>query len=151
MNTEQTDHNPLSDIEQKIKQLYDELSPEHKQFLENYNAKLTQILQGSPTPDPYYELDNDNPLDLNKKHPEILHPKHLSDAPHEIVVYVKAEVSDIDNKGNLSQVKDLCEQYYHIPVPAGRDYSLYMTKFFEKFHSNLELACQEANTEKKDV
>jgi hypothetical protein len=146
-----TEENRFTEIEKKTKELYDALPLEHREILENYNKKLSEILQGFATLDPYEHLDNEEPLDLSKKHPEILHPKHLTDAPHEIVAYLKIEVSNLDNNGNLNEIKDLCEQYYHIPIPAGVDYNLYVSKFFEKFHSNLELSCQEVVAEHKDV
>lgn len=134
------------DIQAKLKQIYDELSEDEKQILDKFDQKISDIIK-EQAEHQYDHLENDDPLDFNLKHPEIMHPTHITSSPHEITVYVKAEVSDIDDKGNLSQIKDLFEQYYHIPVPNNTDYMLYVTKFFEKFHADLEITCQEINTQ----
>jgi hypothetical protein len=134
------------DIEAKLKQAYDELSEDEKKIVDKFDQKISDIIK-EKIEHKYDHLENDDPLDFNLKHPDVMHPKHITSSPHEITVFVKAEVSDIDNKGNLSEIKDLFEKYYHIPVPNNTDYMVYVTKFFEKFHSDLEITCQEIHTQ----
>jgi hypothetical protein len=135
-----------SDIEAKLKQAYDELSEDEKKIVNKFDQKISDIIK-EKIEHKYDHLENDDPLDFSLKHPDVMHPKHITSSPHEITVFVKAEVSDIDNKGNLSEIKDLFEKYYHIPVPNNTDYMVYVTKFFEKFHSDLEITCQEIHTQ----
>lgn len=142
--TNTSDNN--ADIQAKLKQAYDELSEDEKKILDKFDQKISDIIK-EHTEHQYDHLENDDPLDFSLKHPEIMHPTHVTSSPHEITVIVKAEVSDIDNKGNLSQIKDLFEQYYHIPVPNNTDYMIYVNKFFEKFHADLEITCQEIHKE----
>jgi|LakMenEpi03Aug12_release.lakeMendotaPanAssembly.Ray.scaffolds.fasta_scaffold83752_3 hypothetical protein len=138
------------DVEKEIRLLYENLSPEEKSLFENFELKIGKILEKAQDKK-LDNIDNDEPLDFSEKHPEILHPKHITNAPHEITVYVKAEVSEIDENGHLAETKDLFEKYYHIPVRNQKDYRIYVDKFFEKFHSNLELTCQEIHTNNQNA
>jgi hypothetical protein len=148
MNTEeflQTDHDTTL-----VDTVLEMLTEEEKQFLEKINKKVIEQLDKIKQ-ERFKELDDksDAPVDFSDKHPEIIHKKHLSAAPHEITIYIKAEISEIDDKGHLTELKDLFEKYYHIPVRAKEDYKIYIEKFFEKFHSSLETSCQEIQKEKQ--
>jgi len=148
MNTEETKYTE-KDIS-PIDQIFERLTSEEKQLLEKINKKVVEELD-KIREDQFKHLDDepDAPIDFSDKHPEIIHKKHLSSFPHEITVYVKAEVTEIDDKGYLKDVKDLFEKYYHIPVKAKEDYKIHIEKFFEKFHSSLEISCQEIQKEKQ--
>jgi len=148
MSTEEP--NQIENSTTYIDKIFEKLTEEEKQFLDKINKKIVQHLDKIKEAH-FEQLDSqvDTPVDFSEKHPEIIHKKHLSVAPHEITVYIKAEVSEIDDKGYLTEVKDLFEKYYHIPVKAKEDYRLYVEKFFEKFHSSLEKSCQEVQKEKQ--
>jgi DNA replication initiation complex subunit (GINS family) len=134
-----------------IDAIFESLTDEEKQFLEKINNRIVEQLNKIKETrfDHLDEQPSEAPLDFADRHPEIIHKKHLSVSPHEITIYIKAEVSDIDERGYLNEVKDLFEKYYHIPVAAKEDYKVYVEKFFEKFHSSLEDSCQEIQKEKQ--
>jgi hypothetical protein len=148
MNTEESSQ--IENDTTPVDAISEMLTEEEKQFLEKINKKVVEQLEKIKQ-ERFKELDDqsDTPADFSDKHPEIIHKKHLSSAPHEITVYIKAEVSEIDDKGYLTELKDLFEKYYHIPVGAKEDYKIYVEKFFEKFHSSLETSCQEIQKEKQ--
>jgi hypothetical protein len=148
MNT--TDKNDNIDVDNQIKQLYDSLPEHEKRIFANFDQKVAEILLAAKE-QRLDELSTDEPLDFTKKHPEILHPPHITDSPHEITVHVKAEVSEIDENGSLAEIKEIAEQFYHIPIKNKMDYRIYLEKFFEKFHSNLELTCQEIQANQSDT
>jgi predicted Zn-dependent protease with MMP-like domain len=148
--TDNNNENPKAyDVEEEIKKLYDQIPENERKIFENFEVKIAEVIAKAKE----HTLDNidtDKPLDFSEKHPGILHPQKLTTAPHEITVHVRAMVSEIDNDGHLGEPKDLFEQYYHIPVRHQKDYKIYVDKFFEKFHSNLELTCQEVHTENQN-
>lgn len=131
--------------------ILDNLTPEEKDVLSRIESKLAKALQEAK--DTRYDhldnIENNNP-DFAKKHPELLHPKVLTRGPYEITVTVKAEVSEIDSKGYLSDNIAILEKFYHIPVKAKDDYQAYLDKFFDIFHRSLENACQDLNTKNND-
>lgn len=130
-----------------IKEAIESFSPEEKRVFEKIQQKLSNSLmqQVDHKYDWMNEIDEkeDPEPDFSQKHPDILHPKHITIAPHEIVFYIRAEVSEIDDTGHLKGVKDLAEKYYHIPVKVKEDYSLFMDKFFEQFEQTLANTCRD--------
>lgn len=130
--------------------ILDNLTPEEKEILSKIETKLAKALQEAKD-SRYDHLDNigDNP-DFAKNHPDVLHPKVLTRGPYEITVAVKAEVSEVDSKGYLSDNVSILEKFYHIPIKAKDDYQEYLNKFFDIFHSSLENACQDLNTKNND-
>lgn len=144
------EQNQTQDSFSPIDKIFETLTKEEKQFLEKINTKIVKQLDKlKESQNERLESQADEPVDFSEKHPEIIHKKHLSASPYEITIYIKAEVSEIDDKGYLSELKDLFEKYYHIPVKAKEDYKLYVEKFFAKFHSSLETSCQEIQKEKQ--
>jgi len=136
---------------ESFESIYEQLTEEEKQLLAKIENKLNSVVEEIKD-NRFVNIDTDNPNvvpDFSEKHPDLIHPKHLTIAPHEITFLIKAEVSEIDDKGYLGEIKEIVEKYYHVPVKAKDDYEIYMNKFFEKFHSSLESVCQELNQFKK--
>lgn len=131
--------------------ILDNLTPEEKEILSRIESKLAKALQEAK--DTRYDhldsIENNNP-DFTQKHPELLHPKVLTRGPYEITVTVKAEVSEVDSKGYLSDNISILEKFYHIPIKAKEDYQVYLNKFFDIFHRSLENTCQDLNTNNND-
>ena len=131
--------------------IYDQLTEEEKQLLAKIESKLNSIMQEAKD-NRFADIDINNPNivpDFSDKHPDIIHPKHVTIAPHEITFTLKAEVSEIDDKGYLGDIKQVVDKYYHVPVKSKDDWEVYMNKFFDKFHHSLENVCQELNQFKK--
>jgi hypothetical protein len=118
------------------------LTPEEKQILIDLEKKISEKIKSIQN-HKYDHLDNDTPLDLSQKHPETISPTHITEAPHEIKITVVAEISSIDDKGYLQDVKDVFRKNYHIPVLTGKDYMVYTEKFFSTFEQKLTATCQE--------
>jgi hypothetical protein len=136
---------------ESFQSIYDQLTAEEKQLLSKIEEKMGSVVEEMKD-DRFDHIDTNDPNgvpDFSKKHPDIIHPKHVTVAPHEITFSLKAEVSEVDDKGYLSSVKEVVNKYYHVPVKAKDDYEIYMNKFFEKFHASLESVCQELNQFKK--
>jgi hypothetical protein len=126
--------------------IFKDLSTEEKALLEKIETKLSSVLHDAKAHKfDHWDNMSDNP-DFSSKHPEVLHPKTLTVGPYEITVTIKAEVSEVDSKGYLSDNIEVLEKFYHIPVKAKEDYQQYMNKFFEIFHDSLEKTCQNFNT-----
>jgi hypothetical protein len=131
--------------------VYDQLTEEEKQLLSKIEEKLGSVAKEIKD-NRFANIDINDPNkvpDFSEKHPDVIHPKHVTIAPHEITFSLKAEVSEIDNKGYLGDIKEVVNKYYHVPVKAKDDWEIYMNKFFDKFHQSLENVCQELNQFKK--
>jgi hypothetical protein len=113
------------------------LTDEERILLEKIEAKLYGDLSK------YKDSRFDDPeQDFSDKHPEILHSKHITNSPHEILITVTAEVTAVDNNGMLGDIKDLMSHYFHIPVKSGEDYSIFLSKFLQQFQETLEATCR---------
>lgn len=119
------------------------LSVEELESLGNINAKIYKYLEENQKPHRFDHLDNDNPIDLSDKHPEILHREHITDCPHEMKITLDVKISEIDERGNLKEVKDLYLKYFHIPIPSQTNYLTIAQKFFDKFENKLTETCDE--------
>jgi len=131
--------------------IYEQLTEEEKQLLSTIENKLNAAIEEIKD-NRFTDIDINNPNgvpDFSEKHPDVIHSKHVTTAPHEITFFIKAEVSEIDDKGYLGEIKEIVEKYYHVPVKAKDDWKIHMDKFFEKFHNSLENVCQELNQFKK--
>jgi hypothetical protein len=119
----------------------DILSDEEKQFIAKLQQKISDHLK-TMAEHKYDHLDNDEPLDLAKKHPEVIPPTRVSKNPHEIRITIHMETSSVDEKGYLLEVKDITKKYYHIPVPTGAPYEEYIDSFLKFFEQKLTETCQ---------
>lgn len=67
-------------------------------------------------------------------------PEKLSNVPHEIVFNITANALEENNKGEKVRSKKICTKYYHIPVPLGADYNVFMDAFFKFLEESLASA-----------
>lgn len=119
------------------------LTEEEQKFLLGIEAKIVDKLKELEKTK-YDHLDNDEPLDLSSKHSEIIPPIHITDSPHEIRISVTTEISGIDDKGYVNEIKEMFRKNYHIPVPANQDYMVYANKFFETLEIKLASTFKES-------
>jgi len=130
--------------EPNIEAIINSLSEEEQKILEKIQDKITESINTMKDS----KFDNLDDTDLassfSDKNPDLIHPKHITNSPHEILITVTAEVSEIDDKGYLGATKDLMNQHYHIPVKTGEDYSLFLQKFLEQFQQTLESTCRDS-------
>ena len=130
---------------QNIEQILQDLKPEERDIFDKIQLKISQELEKSKESRfDHLEKDHQNGLEFAEKHPDVIHPNHITTSPHEILITVTAEVSSIDDNGYLGEVKDLMQQYYHIPVKSGEDYVLFLKKFLEQFQQTLESTCRDS-------
>lgn len=124
-------------------EIINELSEDEKLILEKIQNKLfdsfekqkqESIEKLESTQDPY--------IDFSKEHPNIIRSKNLTGNPNELVFTIRAEASQIGEKGQLLSIVDIVEKFYHIPIEAHDNYTAHMDKFFENFHNTLEEACK---------
>jgi len=118
------------------------LTEEELEFLYNINKKIYEH-QKNQSDKKYDHLDNEESLDFSDKHPDVIHKEHITDCPHEMRITVDTKVSAIDNKGYLSEVKNIDIKYYHIPIPSDTNYMEIVEKFFDTFQSKLLDTCKE--------
>lgn len=119
-----------------------ELTEEEKSLLQKIEEKISKKTQ-ELLENKYVDIDNDQPLDLDLQHPDIMSPRRATDAPHEIKFEVISTVSSIDDKGYIKDTQQLLAQNYFIPILAGEDYKIYIDKFFEVFKTKLTETCKE--------
>lgn len=122
--------------------LSETLTEEEKIFLQKIEQKISEKLKDIDE-NKYNHLDNDKPLDLADKHPETIEKQHISGSPHEIKISVVAQISSVDDKGYLNEIKEIIRKNYHIPVVSDQDYNIFANKFFENFENKLTSTCQE--------
>ena len=131
--------------EPSFEDILSSLTEEELKVFDKIQAKIQHSL--SNMRDSKFD-DGDDTIDIGTKfadkHPDLIHPKHITNSPHEILITVTAEVSEVDNNGYLSKTKDLMNQYYHIPVKTGEDYTLFLRKFLEQFQQTLESTCRDS-------
>lgn len=73
--------------------------------------------------------------------------KKLLMCRHEIVFNINAHVMEEDEQGNTVATKAICTKNYHIPVPADKDYDIYMKSFFEYLEKCLSQSAQHSTKE----
>jgi hypothetical protein len=112
------------------------LTEEELQILEKLQKKLLGIL------DTTNKKDYEDALAFDSKE-ELVHPPKITDAPKEIIFVVKVIVTETNADHLPEKTIEVLEQNYHIPVPPGKSYDMYIDKFFDKFRSKLEETCQE--------
>jgi hypothetical protein len=130
--------------EPNIEAIINNLSKEEQKIFEKIQDKIIESIN-TMKDSKFDNLDNIDPASsFSDKNPDLIHPKHITNSPHEILITVTAEVSEVDDKGYLGATKDLMNQHYHIPVKTGEDYSLFLQKFLEQFQQTLESTCRDS-------
>jgi hypothetical protein len=71
----------------------------------------------------------------------------LIDCKHEIVFSIVANVLEENEKGETVKSKRICSKNYHIPVPEGVDYDMYMDSFFSFLENCLAESAKQADPE----
>lgn len=136
----------MQDDINSFNKIYNSLSEEEKILLESIEAKMTALIEEEKQ-NKHTQLEAlaEQGADFSTKHPDIIHSKHITRFPREIVFSIRAEVTQLDDKGNLASVVELIEKFYHIPVHAEQDHNLYVDNFFNNFHKTLEKTCKILN------
>lgn len=111
------------------------LNKEEQELLEKLEQKLQTQIQSKQDK----QLDN---IDEIMKNPKQLgdspfHSKHITNYQREIIVHVDMEISAINDDGQLTEVGQVLENFYHIPVPSGVDYTKKIKHFMDKFDREL--------------
>lgn len=127
--------------------IFQTLNGDEKALLDKINLKIKEHLEKNKLEKQkiFDEIATDEPIDFSAIHPECIPQQHATTAPQEITIKVNAEVSNIDNKGFLTDVIDVFQQNYHIPVPPSADYNYYIQAFFDRFHKDLADACSDVD------
>lgn len=125
-----------------INDIYDKLTEDEKLLIEKIEKRIAASLKDI-SDKRYDHITADTPIDFSGKHPDIIPPSHISSHPHEIRVSLSVEISSIDEKGYLDEVKELIKKNYHIPVPPEKDYMEYAEKFISNFEDKLTKSCRE--------
>lgn len=127
--------------------IFQSLTNDEKALLDKINLKIKDQLEQQKLDKEKLldEIKLDEPLDFSSAHPDCIPQQHITSSPQEITIKVNAEVSTVDNKGFLTDVVDVFQQYYHIPVPPSADYNYYIQAFFDRFHKDLADACSDVD------
>jgi len=130
---------PLKDID---------LTDEERALLESIGKKITDNMESvskdvQENPDKY--LDNprilqDDPID----------PRHITDYDREVYVSLNIEMTAIGEDGNFSEISQLLNNSYHIPVASGVDYAVKVHEFINKFDQGLGDCAQKISTKKDE-
>lgn len=73
--------------------------------------------------------------------------KPVTETGHEIVFDIKGMVFAENEKGQLTQTKEVVQKTYHIPVPPHLSYSAYCEQFFALFEKILADSAKQTNKE----
>ena len=87
--------------------------------------------------------DIKNILDMKDEY-QFENNKKLIQCSHEIVFSVNASVLMENEKGELTDTKEVCSKNFHIPVPINKDYQIFMKTFFDHIENCLITSTQES-------
>lgn len=87
--------------------------------------------------------DIKNILDMKNEY-DFENNKKLIQCPHEIVFSVNASVLMENEKGELTDTREVCSKNFHIPVPIDKDYEVFMKTFFDYIENCLVNSAQES-------
>jgi hypothetical protein len=116
-----------------------DLSPEEQKVFEKVREQIKDKLKDNLKNKP---LDPNIDLSGLLHDPNILvddpiHPRHISTYPREIYVELRMEMSAVNDMGQFTEISQILESFYHIPVPSGVDYLCQISGFIDKFDSSL--------------
>lgn len=86
-------------------------------------------------------------IEQNKSQNIVDEYQKLTDAPMEIIFNITANAVEQNDKAENIGSKQICTKYYHIPVPSGSDYNVFMSTFFDFLENNLASAATQAYDE----
>lgn len=91
-----------------------------------------------------------SPGSMNYMNPDMISGnKKLIACRHEIIFNINARVMEEDELGNPVATTAICTKNYHIPVPADKDYNVYMEAFFKHLESCLSQSAKHSSTKEK--
>ena len=64
--------------------------------------------------------------------------KHVTEYQREILIKINAEISTNNDANQLLEIDNIVENYYHIPVPSGVDYTNKIEEFLTIFDTEIE-------------
>lgn len=99
----------------------DNIPPTPDFFAVEMPSGLWENLESQPP------MSFDNPIE----------PKHVTDYPRELFIDLNIELTTINDIGQFTELKNIVDNKYHIPVPSGVDYVPIVLDFIEKFDSSL--------------
>lgn len=91
-----------------------------------------------------------SPGSMNHLNPDLISGnKKLIACRHEIIFNINARVMEEDELGNPVATTAICTKNYHIPVPADKDYNIYMEAFFKHLESCLSQSAKHSSEKEK--
>ena len=112
------------------------LTEEEKEFLAKIQQKYTEHLSSGIdyTDELEQYVDSKDIEKFNIAEPT----KHLTVSNKEILIKLLAEVSEINEKNELIDVRVCLDNFYHIPVPANTDYEPVLNAFVKSFEEHIQ-------------
>jgi hypothetical protein len=112
-----------------------DLTDQEKSVLNIIENKIQKYLEST-------KQNNLNNIEEIMENPSTLgetpfHSKHITTYEREIFVHLEMEISAINENGQLTEVGQILENFYHIPVPSGSNYIEKIQNFTEKFEKEL--------------
>lgn len=126
------DHNNNTDI---FKQLDISLTEDEQKILEKLNTAIVRKMQERKKS--VFENADQVMADKNLLIDDPIKSRHITDYDREIFVSLRMEISSTNTEGQIIELGQILESFYHIPVPSGTDYYESMQKFINKFDNEL--------------
>jgi len=79
-----------------------------------------------------------------------IEPKHVTDYARELFIDLNIELTTINDIGQFTELKNIVDNKYHIPVPSGVDYVPIVLDFIDKFDQSLTNCAKKIHTEPQD-
>tara|TARA_B100000085_G_C18548217_1_gene514772 strand:+ start:906 stop:1295 length:390 start_codon:yes stop_codon:yes gene_type:complete len=111
----------------------DNLTEEEKSLLDKITSKMEDGLE-------QFKKDNIEEMAKQCEDPNLFQPKpieSITNYPREIVIKVNAEISTVSDANKLLEIDNVVENYYHIPIPSGIDYTDKIDDFMNKFDTEV--------------
>lgn len=117
------------------KEFLQNLTDEEKSILDGIEKKLHEYLTSKID----HNLNNvnevmNNPSQLGESP---FHSKHITNYDREIFVHLEMEISAKNESGQLTEIGQILENFYHIPVPSGANYLDKVQNFSDKLEKEL--------------
>lgn len=118
-----------AEFSQEEKEIYNRIQRRIQERIEEKNQETIRENEKN-----FQDIMKDKELLSN----DPIHSKHITTYEREIVVDLKMEISAINEDGFLREVAPIVQNYYHIPVPSGHNYTDGVSKFIETLEKDLE-------------
>lgn len=137
------DYEELYDGEKFLQELASEFSEEEKAIYNKVQSKIQQRIAEHNQASMQENQKNMSSImeDKNMLVDDPIHSRHVTNYDREIFVDLKMEISATNKEGVLTEVAPILQDYYHIPVPSGSNYTSSISSFVSVLETNLsELA-----------